>query len=66
MSPLLEHVFLFVAASAVVVVMSAFYAERDDAAALRSVPRRLAVFLGTCAVVAVVLLACEHFFAGVG
>lgn len=62
---LFVHLLLFVVVSFVIVVMSAFYAERDDTLALSSVPRRLAVFLGSCAVVAVVLLVCEQVFASV-
>jgi len=63
---LLVHIALFVVVSIAIVIMSAFYAERDDALALASVPRRLGIFLGSCAVVAVVMLACESFFASVG
>jgi len=63
---LLVHIALFVVVSIAIVIMSAFYAERDDALALASVPRRLRIFLGSCAVVAIVMLACETFFASVG
>ena len=63
---LLVHIALFVVVSIAIVIMSAFYAERDDALALASVPRRLGIFLGSCAVVALVMLACESFFASVG
>lgn len=60
---LLEHVFFFVALSAVIVVLSAFYADSEDGPALRSLPRRFGVFLGSCAAVAVVMLVLEHLFA---
>lgn len=59
------HVLLFCALSVVIVVMGAFYAERDDGRALRSVPRRLVVFLLSCAAVAVVMLIAEATFASV-
>ena len=60
-----SHVVFFLVLSLVIVVMSAFYAEACDARALRSVPRRYAVFVVTCAVIAAVMLACEALFAGV-
>jgi len=63
---LLVHIALFVVVSIAIVIMSAFYAERDDALALASVPRRLGIFLGSCTVVAVVMLVCESLFASVG
>ena len=59
------QVLLFTAISVVIVVMGAFYAERDDGRALRSIPRRLAVFLLSCAAVAVVMLIVEATFASV-
>lgn len=57
------HVLLLVVVSAAVVLMGAFHAERDDTVALRGLPRRLGVFLFSCAVVAAVMLACERLFA---
>jgi hypothetical protein len=59
------HVGFFLVLSLAIVVMSAFYSEVEDGPALRSVPRRYAVFIGACAVVAGVMLALEHLFASV-
>ncbi len=65
MGGMLLHVFLFIAISTVIVTISSFYTEHDDGKALRAIPRRLAVFLASCAGVAAVMLFCEHFFASV-
>jgi hypothetical protein len=59
------HGFFFLVLSLAIVVMSAFYSEAEDAAALRTVPRRYAVFVGACALVASVMLALEAVFASV-
>lgn len=63
---LLSHLAFFLILSAAIVVMSAFYADADDGRALRSVPRRFVVFVGSCALIAAVMLALEALFAGVG
>lgn len=65
MNRLLEHVLLFLALSLAIVVMSAFYSEPEDGPALRSIPRRFAMFVGACVVVAIAMLALEHLFASV-
>lgn len=57
------HVGFFLVLSLAIVVMSAFYSEVDDAPALRSIPRRYGVFVGACALVAVVMLVLERLFA---
>ena len=62
----LPHLGFFLLLSLAIVVMSAFYAEPNDAAALRSVPRRFLVFVLSCVGIAVLMLICEHLFAGVG
>lgn len=62
MSGLLEHVFFFLLLALPIVVMGAFYAELEDGPALRSVPRRYAVFVGACALVALVMLGLGAFF----
>jgi hypothetical protein len=59
------HVALFLAISVAIVVLGAFYAEADDAKALRSLPRRLLNFAVGCAIVAAVMLICEHTFASI-
>jgi hypothetical protein len=63
---LLVHILLLVVVSVVIVLLGAFHAETDDQKALRSVPRRLGVFLLSCAGVAAVMLACERLFAWAG
>jgi hypothetical protein len=60
---LAAHVGFFLLLSFAIVVMSAFYTEVEDAPALRSVPRRYAVFVGACTVVAVIMLVFERLFA---
>ena len=58
----LLHVVFFVLLSVAIVVMGAFYSERDDRRAFALIPRRLAVFVGSCALVAAVMLLLEHLF----
>lgn len=65
MNGLIVHVGLFVVLSFAIVVMGALYAEPDDRKALASVPRRLTVFLVSCALVAGLMLVLEHTFASV-
>lgn len=63
---LLIHVLLFTAVSLVIVVMGSFYSEpANDLRALRAVPRRLLIFVLSCAAVAIVMLVCEMLFASV-
>lgn len=62
----LAHIGFFLVLSLAIVVMSAFYSEVEDGPALSSIPRRYAVFVGACAVVAVVMLTLEALFASVG
>jgi hypothetical protein len=59
------HLALFLAISIPIVVLGAFYGEADDARALRSVPRRLLMFVIGCCVVVAVMLLCEHTFAAI-
>jgi hypothetical protein len=59
------HIALFLCVSAAIVVMGAFYADAEDGPAFRSLPRRAWHFVFGCAVLAAVLIACEHLFAGV-
>ncbi|MCZ6599092.1 MAG: hypothetical protein O7B99_15750 [Planctomycetota bacterium] len=65
MSALASHILLFLALSAVIVVLASFYADADDAVAFHKMPRRYVKFVLGCAVVALVMLALEHFFASV-
>lgn len=59
------HLAFFLILSLAIVVLSAFYSEAEDGPALRSVPRRYAVFIGACAIVAGVMLALEHLFVAI-
>lgn len=61
----LQHVGLFLALLVPIVVMSAFYADPEDGSALRSVPRRYAVYVASSVAVALVMLLCERLFASV-
>ena len=60
------HLALFVLAGAIIVTVSAMFAEPDDAKMLRILPRRLLTFFLGCAAVVVVMLVCEHTFASIG
>ena len=62
---MIQHVLFFLALCVPIVVIGAFYAEPDDAAAFRGLRRRYALFVGACAMVAVVMLLLEHWFASV-
>ena len=66
MNDLAVHLGLFLAISIAIVTLGAFYSEPDDAKALRSLPKRLLTFAVGCAVLAVVMLICEHTFAALG
>lgn len=57
-----EHVGFFLLLALVIVTMSAFYSEPEDGPALRSLPRRYGVFVGACALVAVVMLVLARLF----
>jgi hypothetical protein len=59
------HVALFFLISLAIAAMSAVYAEADDRAALKSLPRRFTTFVVGCAVLTAIMLACEHLFASV-
>lgn len=59
------HLGFFLVLALAIVVLSAFYAEAEDPPALRSVPRRYAVFVGACALVALGMLALEALFTSV-
>ncbi len=59
------HVGFFLVLSLAIVTLSAFYSEVEDGPALRSVPRRYAVFVGACAAVAGAMLVLEYLFASV-
>jgi hypothetical protein len=60
------HLGLFAVVALAIVVMSAFYAEAQDRSALRSLPKRLLAFSLGCALLAGVILVCEHTFARLG
>ena len=62
---LVLHLVFFLVLAAVIVVMGTFYGEPEDGPALRAIPRRYAVFLASCALVAGVMLLCEQLFAAV-
>jgi peptidoglycan/LPS O-acetylase OafA/YrhL len=60
---LFVHVLLFTLVSGVIVLLGSFHSEAEDAPAYRGYPRRLFVFLFGSALLAAVMLACEHTFA---
>jgi hypothetical protein len=59
------HFALFAAITLAITGVGALYAERDDAKAFRSLPRRFVVFFLGCALVAAIMLFVEHTFAWV-
>lgn len=65
MTDLLVHGLLFTLLSAVIVLMGTFYAEPDDAKALRGFPRRLLFFFLGCAALTGLMLLAEHTVASV-
>lgn len=65
MNDLGVHLALFLVVGIAVVVCGACYSETDDKAALKQVPRRLAWFVGGCAILAAVVLVIEHTVARV-
>ena len=65
MSELIPHIGFFLVLSFAIVLFGAFYAEPEDGPALRSLPRRYAIFVLSCCAVAVVMLVCETLFASV-
>ena len=54
---MIVHLLLFALATLAIVVMSAFYSEADDIAALKSVPRRFLRFYGSCLVLGAIVWA---------
>lgn len=65
MSDLIVHIVLFLIASLAIVGMGSCYADGEDAPALRRFPRRYAMFVGGCALLAGVMLLLEHTVASV-
>ena len=59
------HIALFFAIAIPIVTLGAFYAEADDGRALRSLPRRMLMFVIGCSIVVAVMLICEHTFAAI-
>lgn len=57
------HIGLFLFIGLAIVFCSAIYAENDDTAALKSLPRRFGYFVVGCGLLTVVMLVCEHVFA---
>ena len=65
MNDLPFHLLLFFVAGTVIVVISAMFSEADDREALKLLPRRLLYYFTGCALVAVVMLVCEHTLASI-
>ena len=59
------HIAMFVLAAGAIVLMGTFYAEPDDARALRALPRRFASFLIGSAAVVGLMIVCEAIFASI-
>ena len=65
MNDLGTHLLLFLVISTVIVMMSAFFSEREDGPALRSFPRRFVYFLVGCGLLTGLMLAAEATLASV-
>lgn len=65
MNDSLTHILLFLLISAVIVMMSAFFSEAEDAPALKSFPKRFVYFLIGCAVLTGLMLVAEMTLASV-
>ena len=65
MNDLPTHLVLFVVVGLAIVLIGCMFSESDDRAALRLVPKRLLYYLIGCALVALVMLVCEHTLARV-
>ena len=61
----LVHVLLFLVVGVAIVTINTFFAESEDARALRSLPLRLLKFCLGCGIVAGVMLLVEHTVASV-
>ena len=59
------HLLLFAVVGIVIVTMGCMFSESDDGAAARILPRRLLYYFVGCALVAAIMLVCEHTFARV-
>ena len=59
------HIFLFLVSGTVIVTISVLLSEANDRAVLRVLPKRLLYFFMGCALVAVVMLVCEHTLASI-
>ncbi len=57
------HLILFAFVGLVISALNAVFADADDAAAVRSVPRRCLWFFGGCGVLAALILLAERFLA---
>lgn len=59
------HLVLFAAIGIGIVALAAFYSEPEDSQALPALPRRFAVFVVGCGVLALVVVIAEHTVASV-
>ena len=63
---MIQHFLLFLGAAVPIVVVGSLVANADDETALKQLPRRLAVFVVSCAVLLGALLVAESAFASLG
>lgn len=63
---MIQHFLLFLGAAVPIVVVGSLVANADDETALKQMPRRLAVFVVSCAVLLGALLVAESTFASLG
>jgi hypothetical protein len=63
MNDLPVHLLLFAFVGLVISALNAVFADADDAAAARSLPRRSLWFFGGCGILAALILLAERFLA---
>lgn len=66
MNDLPVHILLFLVVIGTIAYFNAIFADTQEAVAVRSVPRRVLMFVIGCGILALIMLACEHTFARVG
>jgi len=60
MSDLGVHLGLLALISLAIVTLGAFFSHREDGEAMKDIPKRFAIFLFGCAVVAAIMFVIEH------
>ena len=65
MSEIAVHILLFLVAALAIVGLGTCYADAEDGPALRNFPRRYMMFVGGCALLALIMIVLEQTVASV-